>query len=162
MQEDNRQIVLKNNLLFLAGKGANHEADVLVEPPLQIPFTNPSRIVFECKAYRRSKSIGIDVLRQAYGLREDVNNFEILSQNEIDQRTNSGSISPPTISRYHYQIGVAALNSFSKPAREFALRNKISLLSIRELFSDDFADRFRSITDESIRSYSTHQKKNLS
>jgi hypothetical protein len=38
-----------NGLFYINGKGAAHDADVLMEPPIQLPFSYPSRILFECR-----------------------------------------------------------------------------------------------------------------
>ncbi len=48
-------------LFFINGKGAAHDADVLMEPPIQMPFSYQSRLLFECKSY--DKSIGLNVIR---------------------------------------------------------------------------------------------------
>jgi hypothetical protein len=38
-------------LFFINGKGAAHDADGLMEPPIQMPFSYPSRLLFVCKSY---------------------------------------------------------------------------------------------------------------
>ena len=46
-----RMFVFSNNgLNYINGKGAAHDADVLMEPPIQIPFFYPNRVIIECKA----------------------------------------------------------------------------------------------------------------
>lgn len=57
-------------LFYINGKGAAHDADVLLEPPIQMPFSYPSRLLFECKSYARP--IGLDVIRNGLGLRYDI------------------------------------------------------------------------------------------
>ncbi|MDQ0966009.1 hypothetical protein QFZ20_001412 [Flavobacterium sp. W4I14] len=37
-------------LFFINGKGAAHDADGLMEPPILMPFSYPSRLLFVCKA----------------------------------------------------------------------------------------------------------------
>ena len=34
-------------LFFINGKGAAHDADTLMEPPIQMPFSYPSRLLFD-------------------------------------------------------------------------------------------------------------------
>ena len=46
--------------------GETHHADVLLEPPVQIPFYAMSRILVKCKGY--IKKVGLDVIRSAFGL----------------------------------------------------------------------------------------------
>ena len=64
-------------LFFINGKGAAHDADVLMEPPIQMPFSYPARLLFECKAY--DTTVGLGVIRNALGLRYDINDFEIIT-----------------------------------------------------------------------------------
>jgi len=133
-------------LFFINGKGAAHDADVLMEPPIQMPFSYPSRLLFECKSY--DKTIGLDVIRNALGLRYDINEFEIVTEDSIRKRKNNHR-SEYAISdrkRYHYQIGVASVEEFSKPAFEFAANNKIPLLSLRWFLPAETCDLFRLIS----------------
>lgn len=71
-------------LFFVNGKGAAHDADVLMEPPIQMPFSYPSRLLFECKAY--DTTVGLGVIRNALGLRYDINEFEIVTDETIHRR----------------------------------------------------------------------------
>ena len=61
---------------MIQGLGEAHNADVLLEPPAQTPFYSKTRILIECKDYRTK--IGLNVARSALGLREDINNFNIV------------------------------------------------------------------------------------
>ena len=61
---------------MIQGLGEAHNADVLVEPPVQIPFTAPVRLLIECKDY--CSPLGLNIIRSALGLKEDVNHFEIV------------------------------------------------------------------------------------
>jgi hypothetical protein len=128
VKPDNLFIFKKGHLTMINGKGAAHDADVLLEPPIQIPFTYPSRINFECKAYKNN--IGLPVIRNALGFRQDLNDFEITTRRQILKRKNNrrSSLAIDDRQRFLYQIGVACIESFSKPAFEFAANNKIPLL----------------------------------
>lgn len=61
---------------MLQGLGEVHNADVLLEPPVQTPFYSRSRLLIECKDYRIK--IGLNTVRSALGLKEDINNFNIV------------------------------------------------------------------------------------
>lgn len=124
-------------LQMINGKGAAHDADVLMNPPIQMPFAYPTRIIFECKAYLRNKKLGIDIVRNASGLRNDINDFEIITEDFLQQRQNNQRtlLAISDRKRHYYQVGISTLFKFSKPALEFAANNKIPLLSFSELFA---------------------------
>ncbi len=56
---DGHYVYDQSGLLFVNGKGAAHDADVLMNPPIQLPFSYPSRILFECKAYQKKADLAI-------------------------------------------------------------------------------------------------------
>ena len=64
---------------MINGLGESHNADVLLEPPIQIPFSAMTRLLIECKDFEKSHKVGIDIIRSALGLRTDINSFEILN-----------------------------------------------------------------------------------
>lgn len=123
-------------LQMINGKGAAHDADVLMNPPIQMPFSYPTRILYECKAYDTARKVGLNIVRSAAGLRNDINDFEIIREEFLNARRNNNrallAISPRK--RHYYQVGVATLFDFSRPALEFAANNKIPLFSIDDLF----------------------------
>lgn len=120
----------RSGLLFVNGRGAAHDADVMMDPPVQMPFAYPTRIIFECKAY--GGDANLSVVRNAFGLRNDINEFEIVTKDSLKRRQNNrrASYAVETRKRYHYQVGVACVNDFSRPAVEFAANSKIPLLSL--------------------------------
>lgn len=138
-------------LFFINGKGAAHDADVLMEPPIQMPFSYPSRLLFECKSYE--KKIGLDVIRNALGLRYDINEFEIVTDDSIRLRKNNhrANYAISDRKRYHYQIGVASVEEFSRGAFEFAANNKIPLLSLRWFLPGQTCDLFHRISREYLQ-----------
>ena len=117
-------------LFFVNGRGAAHDADVIVNPPIQMPFSYPTQLIFECKAY--SGSAGLSVIRNAFGLRNDLNEFEIVTRDSIMARQNDrrAAYAVEMRLRFLYQVGVASINGFKAPAVEFATNNKIPLLSL--------------------------------
>lgn len=76
VQSDGTYIYDGSSGQMLQGLGEAHNADVLLEPPVQTPFLNKIRLLVECKDYKRK--VGLDVVRDALGLREDVNHFELV------------------------------------------------------------------------------------
>lgn len=140
-------IYKQRGLTFINGKGAAHDADVLLNPPMQIPFSYPSRINFECKAY--NKTTGLTIIRNALGLRFDINEFEIVTKDHIRKRQNNrrSILAIDNRQRFQYQVGVATVEDFSKDAFEFAANNKIPLICLRWFLPDNICDLFHQITD---------------
>lgn len=132
-------------LFFINGRGSAHDADVIMNPPIQIPFLYPTRLIFECKAYK--SNVGLPHVRNALGLRNDINEFEIVTRESLKKRQKSkrSDYGIDLRNRYHYQVGVAGLKGFTKSAIEFATNNKIPLLSFSWLFNNDLVDKFDSI-----------------
>ena len=126
--------------LMINGLGEAHNADVLVEPPVQTPFYNLTRLLVECKAY--SNRIGINVIRSAVGLRLDVNSFDIVDLNELTSRRRSNRPDNYYIySRYQYQVAVASLNGFTVPAQNFAATHRIPLIELNKMpFWESFSN----------------------
>lgn len=150
---DGLYIFNTSGLTMINGKGAAHDADVLMEPPIQMPFLNPFRVNFECKSY--SKTIGLGIIRGALGLRYDLNDFEIITEEHLIQRRNNRRVNQAIQfrTRYNYQIGVASVEDFSKPAFEFAANNKIPLISLRWFLDNDVCDKFHDITSAYVRRF---------
>jgi hypothetical protein len=134
-----------SGLFYINGKGAAHDADVLMQPPIQMPFSYPSRLLFECKSYEQT--IGLNVIRNGLGLRYDINEFEIITDASIELRKNNrrANYAISNRERYYYQVGVASIEEFSKPAFEFAANNKIPLLSLRWFLTEHTCDMFHEI-----------------
>jgi hypothetical protein len=139
-------------LFFINGKGAAHDADVLMDPPIQMPFSYPSRLLFECKSY--DQTIGLNVVRNVLGLRYDINEFEIVTDITIAQRQNNrrANYAIADRKRYFYQVGVASVEEFSKPAFEFAANNKIPILSMRWFLKHSTCNLFHHIDNNYLRS----------
>jgi hypothetical protein len=148
-----------NGLFFINGKGAAHDADVLMDPPIQLPFSYPSRLLFECKAY--NKNIELSVIRNALGLRYDLNNFEIISDESIEKRkdNNRATYAISDRIRYEYQVGLASVTDFTKPAFEFAANNKIPLLSLSWFLSEQTCNLFNKIDENYITTISEFENK---
>lgn len=152
----------RSGLFFVNGRGAAHDADVLMDPPIQMPFAYPTRIIFECKAY--DDQIGLSIIRNAFGYRNDINEFEIVTKQSLKRRQNNrrASYAIETRKRYHYQVGVACVNSFSKPAIEFAANSKVPLLSLSWFIDQRIIEILNSLTQAELDQIGDEQKlKNL-
>ena len=125
---------------MIQGLGEAHNADVLLEPPVQTPFCSLSRLLIECKDYERK--VGLNTLRSVLGLKEDVNQFDIVDLNELIQRRNTRRTDLTyKFTRYYYQVAVAALNGFTVPAQKFAATYRIPLIEFDKMpFWQTFVD----------------------
>lgn len=162
-QADGLYTFNSRGLLFINGKGAAHDADVFMEPPIQMPFAYPTRLIFECKAYGSDSKVSLPVIRNALGLRNDVNDFEIVTKNSLNDRKNSrrASYALENRKRYNYQVGIAAVNDFTKPSIEFAANNKIPLFSLSWFLGELPLNKFNSIDQELIDSIPEEVVKNV-
>lgn len=117
---------------MIQGLGEAHNADVLLEPPVQTPFYSSTRLLVECKDYQRR--IGLNTVRSILGLREDINHFEILDINELTaRRANRRSAITYNYIRYSYQVAIASLSGFTGPAQKFAATHRIPLIEFNKL-----------------------------
>ena len=123
---------------MIQGLGESHNADVLLEPPVQTPFYSKTRLLIECKDYK--SKVGLNVVRSALGLRDDINNFNMVDMNElIARRQQNRRAIPPIFDRYSYQVAIAALSGFTLPAQKFAEAYRIPLIEFNKLpFWTDF------------------------
>ncbi len=148
-------------LFYVHWKWAAHDADVIVDPPIQFPFSYPTRIIFECKAY--SKTTWLPIVRNALWLRDDINNFEIITENDLIARKNNRRkyLAIKIRNRFNFQVGVASINSFSKPALEFCINNKIPTICLENLFSSNLISRINSLSDATLSELDEESKKSL-
>lgn len=129
---------------MIQGLGQPHNADVLLAPPIQTPFYFPTRLLVECKCY--DGPIGLPIIRNALGLREDINSFDIVTEDILKSRQSPKSSQKYySIQRYVYQVAVASLSGFKSTAFPFAQAHRIPLIS----FSDStLFDSIRSCISE--------------
>lgn len=117
---------------MLQGLGEAHNADVLLDPPVQTPFYSRTRLLIECKDYQ--SKIGINTVRSVLGLREDVNHFDIVDINELlSRRRQNRHGFLYDYERYTYQVAIAAINGFTTQAQKFAATYRIPLISFERL-----------------------------
>jgi hypothetical protein len=117
--------------IMIHGLGQSHNADVLVSPPFQMPFMFPSRLIIECKCY--SEELGIGFVRNILGLREDINNFEIITEKTLEKRRNynRSALAIGDFPRFNYQVALASLTGFKITSEEFALTHRIPLINFQ-------------------------------
>lgn len=117
---------------MIQGLGQPHNADVLLEPPFQTPFYFPTRLLIECKCY--SDKCGLTVIRNALGLREDINRLDVVTEDILRNRQASRTTKTKSypMKRYSYQVGVASINGFKDTAYSFAQTHRIPLISFAE------------------------------
>ena len=148
---------------MVQGLGSSHNADVLLEPPVQTPFYIPTRLIFECKDHTRKT--GLATIRGALGLREDINHFEIVDKDKLISRKNHyRTMTPFSNDRYAYQVAVASITGYTKDAQLFAATHRIPLLEFDRF---DFWERLRTLLHASetssseIKEYANEIGKNM-
>lgn len=86
-----------------------------------------------CKLMIQRK-VGLDVVRDALGLREDVNHFELVDANELLSRKTQrrqGIIN--FHERYSYQVAIASMSDYSIQAQKFAATHRIPLIEFDKM-----------------------------
>lgn len=117
---------------MIQGLAEAHNADVLLEPPVQTPFFAQTRLLIECKNYNRK--VGLNILRSALGLREDINHFDIVDMNELmERRTQRRSGLVYDFIRYSYQVAIASSSGYTLQAQNFAVTHRIPLLEFNKM-----------------------------
>lgn len=142
---------------MIQGLGEAHNADVLLEPPVQIPFLSNTRILIECKDYK--KRVGLDIVRSALGLREDVNHFDVIDINKLAERKKQRRSSiVHNYERFSYQVVVASLNGFTTQAQEFAATHRIPLLGFDKMpfwsnlrYILEYAENAQGLDDDKVK-----------
>lgn len=161
VRADNLFSFERGGLFYINGKGAAHDADIIMNPPIQMPFTYPTQLLFECKAY--GTTANLPMVRNARGLRDDLNDFEIVTRDSLLKRQNNkrAAYAIDNRTRFLYQVGVASVNDFTKPAIEFAANNKIPLLSLSWFLGKANIRDFNNIDQPLIDSFDAQDVQNL-
>jgi len=161
IRPDNIFSYQRGGLLYVNGRGAAHDADIIMNPPIQMPFTYPTQLIFECKAY--AGVAGLNFVRSAIGLRHDLNEFEVVTRDTLIARQNNrrASYAIDTRTRFLYQVGVASVNDFTKPAFECAANNKVPLLSLSWFLGRNTIRDINSIDQRLVDSFDIDDVQNL-
>lgn len=158
---DGNIIYNSSNGIMIHGLGQAHNADVLVSPPIQIPFYFPTRLIVECKCY--TKPLGLQFARNILGLREDINNFDIVTPEILDKRKKylRRDAAIYSFDRFRYQVALASVSGFKYTTEEFALVHRIPLISFSKsiLFRD--IRSFLTNIDDLFNSLDSDEKKRV-
>lgn len=133
---DNKIVFKNGRNVMVHGLGQPHNTDVLVDPPIQIPFFFPSRLIVECKC--KNIELGIEHGRNVFGLREDINSFDIVTPDILRARANyrRKNLATYNFDRYYYQVALASTSGFKVTTQEFAAVHRIPLLQFKsKIFS---------------------------
>ena len=117
---------------MIQGLGEAHNADVLLDPPVQTPFYSKTRLLVECKNYTRK--VGLNTIRSVLGLREDINHFDVVDLQELTARraqTRRGVVGQ--FDRYSYQVAIAATSGYTAQAQKFASTYRIPLIELTKM-----------------------------
>lgn len=150
VKSDNLFVFDGNTGQMIQGLGEAHNADVLLEPPVQTPFIYKTRLLIECKDY--NKKVGLNTVRSSLGLREDVNSFEIVDRYDLEARRSqrrSGILG--MYDRCIYQVAVASMSGFTAQAQKFAATHHIALIEFDKMnFWMDFKEVLHSISQNEL------------
>ena len=117
---------------MIQGLGEAHNADVLLDPPVQTPFYFKTRLLVECKNYTRK--VGLHTVRSVLGLREDINHFDMVDMHElVARRTQNRRGVVSQVERYSYQVAIAATNGYTTQAQKFAATHRIPLIELTKM-----------------------------
>ena len=134
---------------MIQGLGEAHNADVLLEPPVQTPFFYKTRVLIECKDY--GQKVGLGIVRSMLGLREDINHLELVDVKKLIERKNQrrkGIIN--TYERYSYQVAIGSFAGYTVQAQNFAATHRIPLIEFdKMLFWEDFQEILQDISQDS-------------
>ena len=115
--DDSNMITRGHSGMELRGRGAKHQIDAIVDFDFTIPFSYPIRLLVEAKCY--NAKVGIDVIRNAFGVLSDVNEGWTLDEYKKLYKK-----------RYHYQYAVASTSGFSSEAINYAYVHDIFLFDL--------------------------------
>jgi hypothetical protein len=119
IESTNGDNTLENHAAGLAvkGRGGRHQIDAIADFAVTPPFSHPQRLLLEAKCY--NEEIGIEVVRNAFGVLRDVEEFWV-----------SSPASTIPKKRYHYQYAIASISGFTSDAQEYAYAHDIYLLAL--------------------------------
>ncbi|MED5121608.1 hypothetical protein RH165_26480 [Priestia megaterium] len=113
------EFVSQGNGLNIKGRGGTHQADVLGQFSISIPFNYPVRLFLEAKF--RKKKAGIEVVRSGIGILTDLNaNYQTISLDNKEL----------LVQRFNYQYAIFSTSGFSENAIRLAIAYKITLIDL--------------------------------
>ncbi len=142
--QDERELQKRGNGLVVIGRGGEHQVDVLGQLSWIPTFTFPIRLFIEAK-FRNAKT-GIDVVRSAVGIIEDLNqNFSPMRETGI------------LIKRYNYNYALFSTSGFSKDAIKMAIAHRISLIDLSGPEFTDLRNMIEQAANNIIQYYATRE-----
>lgn len=102
--------------LEVLGRGGVHQIDAVADFVIAQPFSNPQRLLLEAKF--RSKTTGIEVVRNAVGVLKDVGEYWV-ARNKV-----------PPKARYHYQYAIFSASAYTSPAQKYAYAQDVYLIPL--------------------------------
>ncbi|MFG3435113.1 hypothetical protein [Lysinibacillus fusiformis] len=140
------EFVSQGNGLNIKGRGGTHQADVLGQFPISIPFNYPVRLFVEAKF--RHKKTGIDVVRSGIGILTDLNaNYQTIDLNGDEL----------LIQRFNYQYAIFSTSGFSENAIRLAIAYKITLIDLGGSEYIDLLDIIDVIAEELLGVMKVHR-----
>ncbi|ODP26839.1 hypothetical protein PTI45_03800 [Paenibacillus nuruki] len=128
----------RGNGLNILGRGGIHQADALGQFPITIPFNYPVRLFLEAKYFKKSKKVGIDVVRSAVGILADLNTSYQTVQLEGEDLL---------VQRYTYKFAIFSVSGFSLDAIRLAVANQITMI---DLSGSEFSTLIQAIDNISV------------
>lgn len=117
--EDTQELKRERHGLTVRGRGWWHQADVLGELEWTPAFTFPIRLFVEGKWRGNGNRIGLDVIREAVGVIEDLRQNVSVTEGNTDR-----------LVRYDYKYSVFSTSGFTGNAAQYALAHQISLVDL--------------------------------
>ncbi|WP_112118912.1 PDDEXK family nuclease [Lysinibacillus capsici] len=140
------EFVPQGNGLNIKGRGGTHQADVLGQFPISIPFNYPVRLFVEAKF--RNKKTGIDVVRSGIGILTDLNaNYQTIDLNGDEL----------LIQRFNYQYAIFSTSGFSENAIRLAIAYKITLIDLGGREYSDLLNIIDAIAQELLDMMQVHR-----
>lgn len=109
--------------LEVKGRGSDHQIDAIADFLVSPPFSYPQRLLVEAKCYAQNRRVGVDVIRNAVGVRKDIE--EYWATGHRDQRISLKQ-------RYHYQYGIFSASGYTSGAVCYAFAHDINLLLLEK------------------------------
>lgn len=129
-KQDPIELGIRGNGLIVKGRGGEHQADVLGQLEWIPTFTFPIRLFVEAK-YRGRKT-GIETVRNAIGILNDVNQNYVYPEGNVQPRQ-----------KYQYNYAIFSTSGFSSTSIKMAIVHNISLI---DLSSSDYKDLKKAIS----------------
>lgn len=137
-----------NYSICVLGRGENHQIDAIADYAITPPFTNPLRLLCEAK-YRLNTPVGIEIIRNAVGVRKDVDEYFRPSGSKNEYR-------------HHYQYVVVSSTGFTANAQKYAFAQDIYLLDLNsKIYKETILDIIDSFVDGLINRYSEESEQEI-